>query len=152
MSATIATLERVRYGAGGGVYHIVATPAETGGLHFGFEAVEPPGGGPPLHTHANEEEFFWVLDGEITFYIGGRTTKVRAGGNAFVPRGTPHCFKNTSREQARVLVFFTPGQIEGFFAFGEPVDGQPPSEERIHARMHELGPQFGLEILGPSPL
>jgi quercetin dioxygenase-like cupin family protein len=141
-----------RYGAGGGVYRIVATPAETGNTHFAFEATEPPGGGPPLHIHSREDEFFLVLEGEISFYIGGRILRVAAGGSAFVPRGTPHCFKNTSARTARLLVLFTPGDIEGFFEFGAPVDGVPPSEELILERMQQLAPAYGLEVLGPSPL
>ena len=150
--ATMTVAETLRYGAGGGLYRIVATPAETGKTHFAFEATEPPGGGPPLHIHTREEEFFLVLEGEVSFSIGGRILRVGAGGSAFVPRGTPHCFKNTSNGTARLLVLFTPGDIEGFFEFGAPVDGAPPSEELILERMQLLAPAFGLEVLGPSPL
>jgi quercetin dioxygenase-like cupin family protein len=154
MSAIIDTVtRRTRYGAGGGVYTILTTPAETRGTHFAFEAVEPPGGGPPLHIHTREDEFFLVLEGEITFYIDGRIITRTAGGTAFIPRGAAHCFKNTSRQMARVLVMFTPGQIEGFFEFGEPfVDGTAPTEEMIVGRMNALAPAYGLEVLGPSPL
>lgn len=78
-----------------------------------FEAFEPPGGGPPLHIHKNEEEFFSVIEGEITFYIGDPGEDGRTRGTAFVPRGTPHCFKNCSDREARLLILFTPGDIEG---------------------------------------
>jgi quercetin dioxygenase-like cupin family protein len=148
----MTSTEVVRYGAGGGIYRIVTTPAETANTHFAFEATEPPGGGPPLHIHTREEEFFLVLEGEISFYIGGKTMRVGAGGSAFVPRGTPHCFKNTSDRTARLLVLFTPGDIEGFFEFGAPIGGRPPSEDTIQERMKLLAPAFGLEVLGPSPL
>ena len=150
--ATMTVAGTLRYGAGGGVYRIVATPAETGNTHFAFEATEPPGGGPPLHIHTREDEFFLVLEGEISFYIGGRILRVGAGGSAFVPRGTPHCFKNTSNRMARLLVLFTPGDIEGFFEFGAAVNGVPPSDELILERMQLLAPAYGLEVLGPSPL
>lgn len=149
---TMTAVEEVRYGAGGGIYRIVTTAAQTGNKLFAFEAYEPPGGGPPLHIHTREEEFFLVLEGEISFYIGGTVKKVKAGGTAFVPRGTPHCFKNTSDRPARLLVLFTPGDIEGFFEFGAPVDGHPPSDEVIIQRMVELAPRYGLEVLGESPL
>jgi mannose-6-phosphate isomerase-like protein (cupin superfamily) len=152
-TATIErTRERVRYGAGGGIYRIVATASETRNTHYAFEATEPPGGGPPLHIHTREEEFFMVLEGEITFFIGGTVMKAGPGGTAFVPRGTPHCFKNCSDRVARVLVLFTPGTIEGFFEFGAPIDNHPPSEEMIFERMVLLAPAYGLEVLGPSPL
>src|SRR5215203_4103273 len=129
MATVVAAEERVRFGPGGGVYRIVTTAKDSLGRIFAFEATEPPGGGPPLHTHANEDEYFLVIDGEITFYIDGRVTVARAGESAFVPRGTAHCFKNRSSRVAREMVLFTPGNIEGFFDFGLPVDGWVPTEE-----------------------
>jgi mannose-6-phosphate isomerase-like protein (cupin superfamily) len=67
---------------------------------FALIATEPPGGGPPLHTHATEDEFFLVLEGEISFWIDGTISRVGEGGTAFVPRGLPHCFKNRSNRSA----------------------------------------------------
>jgi quercetin dioxygenase-like cupin family protein len=152
MVSTTTSVERVRYGAGGGIYRIVATAEETGNAHFGFEATEPPGGGPPLHIHTREDEFFLVLEGEITFFIGGVVTRVGAGGSAFVPRGAAHCFKNCSDRAARVLILFTPGDIEGFFEYGAALDGGAPPNEVLLERLSDLAPAFGLEVLGPSPL
>ena len=152
MLATVPALEKVRYGPGGGVYKIVATAAETGNTHFAFEAIEPPGGGPPLHTHAHEEEFFLVLEGEMTFYVGGRIIKATEGQTAFVPRGVPHCFKNCSRRESRVLVLFTPGNIEGFFEYGNLPAGVKPTDGVLLERLNALAPQYGLDVLGPSPL
>jgi quercetin dioxygenase-like cupin family protein len=149
---TTTTTDRVKYGIGGGIYRIVATPDETGNTHFAFEATEPPGGGPPLHIHTREEEFFLVLEGEVTFYIDGQVLRRGPGGSAFVPRGTPHCFKNTSDRAARLLVLFTPGGIEGFFEYGAAENGHPPSEELMMDRLVALAPVFGLKVLGPSPL
>jgi uncharacterized cupin superfamily protein len=152
MLAAVEQEQRERFGPGGGLYRISITAEETQGRHFGFEAIEPPGGGPPLHTHATEDEYFAVLDGEITFYIDGQVVVVGAGGSAFVPRGVPHCFKNCSSRNARVLVLFTPGDIEGFFDYGLPVGGVRPSDDYLIARIAALGPQYGLDLLGPSPL
>jgi quercetin dioxygenase-like cupin family protein len=142
----------VRFGPGGGTYRVVTTAGATTGRHFAFEAAEPPGGGPPLHTHATEDEYFAVLDGEFTFYIDGAVTTVAAGGSAFAPHGVPHCFKNCSTRDARMLIVFTPGQIEGFFDYGLPVDGQRPSDDRLIERILDMAPRFGIEVLGPSPL
>lgn len=152
MISTTTTVDRVRYGAGGGLYRIVATAEETGNTHFAFEATEPPGGGPPLHIHTREDEFFLVLEGEITFFIDGIVTRVGAGGSAFVPRGVAHCFKNCSDRVARVLVLFTPGDIEGFFEYGAAPDGHAPSDEVLIERINLLAPAFGMQVLGPSPL
>src|SRR5262245_42470871 len=152
MLAAVEREQRERFGPGGGVYRILMSAEETSGRHFGFAAIEPPGGGPPLHTHANEDEHFTVVEGEITFFIDGRIETVAAGGAAFVPRGVPHCFKNCSSRQARVLVLFTPGEIEGFFDYGLPIEGMRPPDARLIDRIAELGPHYGLELLGPSPL
>src|SRR5215207_1282826 len=95
-------VDPIRFGCGGGVYRIVGTPATSAGHHFAIEATEPPGGGPPLHIHRNEEEFFFVLDGEVSFAVGDRVVRARAGETAFVPRGVPHCFKNCSDRPAKL--------------------------------------------------
>ena len=53
---------------------------------------------------------------------------------------------------ARVLVVFTPGDIEGFFDYGLPVNNARPSDDDLMQRIGELGSRFNLEVLGPSPL
>lgn len=78
--------------------------------------------------------------------------RAKQGETAFVPRGTPHCFKNTSDRMARLLVLFTPGHIEGFFDFGLAVNGAVPTEEELAERLPRFGARYGLEVLGPSPL
>jgi quercetin dioxygenase-like cupin family protein len=148
----VALDPRIRFGPGGGVYRIVTTAQESAGRIFAFEATEPPGGGPPLHTHATEEEYFFVLEGEMSFYIDGKVIVRKAGESAFVPRGAAHCFKNCSTRESRVLVLFTPGNIEGFFDYGLPIDGQVPSDKQLIARLGELGPKYNLTLIGPSPL
>jgi hypothetical protein len=60
----------VRYGPGGAIYRVVITQEQTGNTLFAFEAKEPPGGGPPLHIQTREEEFFFVLEGEIGIASG----------------------------------------------------------------------------------
>jgi hypothetical protein len=89
---------------------------------------------------------------QVTRFIDGRIVKASAGEFAFVPRGLPHCFKNRSTGPARVLVLFTPGEVEGFFEYGLPVNNVRPSDDHLIARIMELGPKFNLEVLGPSPL
>jgi mannose-6-phosphate isomerase-like protein (cupin superfamily) len=149
---TVEADARTRFGPGGGVYRIITTANESQGHHFAFEAIEPPGGGPPLHTHATEDEYFLVLEGEVTFHIDGRIITAKRGESVFVPRSLVHCFKNCSTREARVLVLFTPGNIEGFFDYGLPVNGAVPSDEHLIKRITELGPKFGLTLMGPSPL
>src|SRR5690349_15323886 len=152
MTMDVAREQTTRFGPGGGLYRIVTSAADTGRRLFALEAIEPPGGGPPLHTHATEDEYFLVLEGEVTFYIDGRIVKASAGESAFVPRGVPHCFKNRSTALARLVALFTPGDIEGFFDYGLPVNDARPSDDHLIRRIGELGPRFGIDLLGPSPL
>jgi len=93
-----------------------------------------------------------VLDGEMTFYVGGRIMRATEGQTAFVPRGVPHCYKNASKRESRILVMFTPGDIEGFFEYGNLPPGVQPSDEILLRRLNEFAPKYGLQVLGPSPL
>jgi quercetin dioxygenase-like cupin family protein len=143
----------LRHTPGGGVYRVIITPSQTGISYFGVEATEPPGSGPPLHLHTREVELFIVLAGEITFWLDGMVIKRAAGGTVLVPCGMPHCFKNASDRPARVLTLFTPGGIEGFFTYGEPLaNGSAPPDELLLDRIAVLAPLYGIEMLGPSPL
>ena len=54
----------------GDVYRFLATGEETNGKYALWEAIVPPGGGPPPHVHSREEESFYVLEGEIMLQIG----------------------------------------------------------------------------------
>ena len=147
--------EALRFGPGGGTYRIVTSAAETSGLLFALDVNELPGGGPPLHVHGDEDEYFAVLEGEGTFYLDGQVRTVGAGGAVFGPRGVPHTFKNCSDRPLRMLVVCTPGKIERFFDYGLPVGPQGnerPSDEHLIGRIMQLAPECGLQILGPSPL
>jgi quercetin dioxygenase-like cupin family protein len=147
--------ELLRFGPGGGTYHIMTRAAETEGQLFALEVNEPPGGGPPLHVHTDEDEYFAVLEGEVTFYVDGQVRTVGTGGAVYGPRGVPHTFKNCSDRPVRMLVLLTPGKIESFFDYGlpgGPEKNERPSDEHLIKRIMELAPQYGLHILGPSPL
>jgi quercetin dioxygenase-like cupin family protein len=118
MDAKIATPEPfVREPAAGstlnvlGVTHIYkATAAETGGSFSLWEDVVPPGAGAPPHTHAHEDEAFYVLSGEIVIEFEGEPAphRVGPGGFFFGARGRRHAYRNVSDEPARVLVLSAP--------------------------------------------
>ena len=56
----------------GDVYRFLATGEDTNGKYALWEAIVPPGGGPPPHVHSREEEGFYVLEGEITVQVGDK--------------------------------------------------------------------------------
>ena len=82
----------------GDVYRFLATGEDTNGKYALWEAIVPPGGGPPPHVHSREEEGFYILEGEITFQVGDERIVATAGMFANMPVGTPHSFKNESEQ------------------------------------------------------
>src|SRR5256885_7238497 len=99
----------------GDVYRFLATGDNTHGTYAMLEAIVPPGGGPPPHVHSREEEGLYVLDGEITFQIGGERVVARAGTFANMPVGTPHSFTNEGDRPARMLISVAPAGLEQMF-------------------------------------
>jgi quercetin dioxygenase-like cupin family protein len=74
----------------------------------------PVGWGPPPHVHNREHEYFYVLEGEITFYVNGKPMVARQGCAVMGPRGMEHFFRNTGDATARMLVMTTPGNFDQF--------------------------------------
>ena len=139
----------------GDVYRFLATGDDTNGKYALWEAIVPPGGGPPLHVHSREEEGFYILEGEITFTIGDNRVVARAGMFANMPVGTPHSFKNESGRPAKMLISVAPGGLEKmFFEFAVPLpEGSttalPPTKEEIE-RLLAIAPRYGVEIKLPQ--
>ena len=127
---------------------------ETQGRWTLVEFEGPPGNGPPLHVHHNDNESFYVIEGEITFYVGDAVIDARAGSFALAPRGVPHTFVIGGQTPARYLVVSEPAGFERFVAKASdpaqsrtippPADGPPDI-----AALTALAAKHGIEILGP---
>jgi quercetin dioxygenase-like cupin family protein len=74
--------------------------------------------GPPLHAHARHAEFFFVMDGELTFRLENGERRVGSGTWVFVPPEVVHTFAVTGDERARFLGFHVPSCGFGDFARG----------------------------------
>ena len=91
-------------------------PTQTGGAFSALEITIPPRCGPPMHTHDRDCEFFYVLEGEITFSHEGGVVVAKPGDFCFLPAGRPHAFRNDGAVDAKALVMITPGlQAHQFF-------------------------------------
>ena len=98
-----------------------------------LEFVTPAGGGSPYHVHRNEDESFYVLEGEMTFYVGDAVIEAQAGWFAFGPRNVPHTFVVGPHGPARYLLFTQPGGFKQFVAeVGEPAAPPSPRHPRAH--------------------
>ena len=117
------------------------------------ETLAPRGSGSPLHVHHNEDEWFYVIEGELTFWVGGHVITAPAGSFVYGPREVPHTFI-VSSEQARFLLVVEPAGFEGFVrALGQPAQAlvipSPATEPPDVAAMAALAAEYGIEILGP---
>jgi mannose-6-phosphate isomerase-like protein (cupin superfamily) len=130
-------------GPAGGPLTFKVRGEQTGGTLTAFENMIAPGDGPPLHVHANEDEAWYILDGELRFRLDATIANAPAGSFVFVPRGTPHCFQNTGSEPARILVLFTPAGMERFFDRFAQLPAFDPGAFRA------IGAEVGMDVLGP---
>jgi len=131
-----------------------AGPDETGNAFSQFEVDDPLGSGPPLHVHHNEDETFYILEGEVTIFLGDEQIDLTAGDYCFGPRGIPHTYLVHSK-RARMLVTISPsGSEQLFLTHGIPVtNDQPPTNTIMPPtpEMTRLFANYGTQILGPPP-
>ena len=137
----------------GGLTTIKSSGQTTDGRVAVTENLGPQGYGTPLHLHHNEDEWFYVIEGELTFWVGGQGITAPAGSFVYGPRGIPHTFIVSSPE-ARFLLVVEPAGLDDFIrALSEPAQAptlppssiQPPAPELMMA----TAGQYGIEILGP---
>jgi quercetin dioxygenase-like cupin family protein len=136
----------------GDLYRFLVTGAETGGAYFAMEAIVPPGGGPPPHIHRNEDETFYIVEGECSLLLAEEWITAGAGDFVNVPRGTVHRFQNQGTEAMRMILTFTPAGIEKFFEETlertlDPTAQIPDNVDAVAARYAAAAPRYGMEFL-----
>lgn len=104
---------RVTFGAGD-EYRYLATGADTDGEYFLVEAIVPPGGGPPSHIQTREEEAFYILEGELTFYSEDGEIIVGPGAYLNIPKGAKHQFRNNTDQTAKSCSFLLQRGLKGY--------------------------------------
>jgi quercetin dioxygenase-like cupin family protein len=100
---------------------ILLTGAQTNGACSAYRIDTQPGDGPPPHIHRNDDEAFYVLEGEFEILCGADTWSATKGAFVFLPRDIPHTFRNVGS---------TPGQLLGI--------GTPPGHEKFFEDAHFL--------------
>lgn len=120
--ATAARAARVTEEGAGTRIHVLGaeitvkiSSADTGGAFTVFEGLTEPLHGPPLHRHAEQDEWWYIIDGEFRFLVDGREYFARTGDTVFAPRGSVHTFQNVGERTGRTLTTTVPGGIDEFF-------------------------------------
>ena len=112
-----------------------------------FQSTEP-----PLHIHHREDEAWYILDGQMTFYVAEEVFTATKGMFVFAPKGLPHTF-TVDVEPTRVLVFASPAGFEQFATeLGEPATSDERPAGLAMPPPDVLGPfaeRYGIEVVGP---
>ena len=141
----------------GSLFEHLVSSGDTGG-RFGMSLVtQPPGIATPLHRHTQEAEALFVLDGLIEYQAGEEVYELGEGAFLYLPLGLPHAFRIRGDQPARFLGLTTPGGLMGLYdevgvpATGMhlPLAGEGLSMEEEIGRWNEVGPRYGLEVVGP---
>src|SRR3712207_3290238 len=129
--------------------YFLATGEQTGGAFALVDEQAKRGESVPLHLHRDDMESFYVLEGELTLFIGDgagvQASRATAGSFAHLPGGTVHGFRVES-ETARYLILTTPRHGQFYRAITRPSQGPVPGPQ-----IREAAQEYGIEFVGPLP-
>jgi mannose-6-phosphate isomerase-like protein (cupin superfamily) len=109
----------------------------------------------PIHVHARDDETVYIIEGELTAVIEGKSRRLTAGESMFLPRGHPHQLVNVSGNPGKYILIGTPALFDRFLEEGgrelrpDEIVG-PPTGEEIE-RLREASPRFGITLLADWP-
>ncbi len=89
-----------------------------------------PNGGPPLHIHPFQDEWFYVIDGEYLFQVGEEKFQMAAGDTIFLPRNVQHAFVQLTEKGKMIVSYLPAGKMEAFFMVTDKWTS-PPSKEEV---------------------
>jgi mannose-6-phosphate isomerase-like protein (cupin superfamily) len=118
--------------------------SETAGGMFVMEHTHLLPGGPPLHLHLSQEEWFYVMEGEVAFQVGDQRVHLHPGDSVLAPRRVPHTFSSVGTTPSRMIIAFCPaGKMEQYFRDAELA--------KQHAGDAGFMARYEMEWVGPSP-
>ncbi len=123
---------------------LMASRTSGGKLSLVEHPLAPRALGSPMHTHSHEDEYSYILAGQVGAQVGEEVILAGPGDVIAKPSGIPHAFWNPGNEPARLLEIIAPGGFEDYFArLGDLLAvGQPPAPDARQA----LGERFGLDL------
>ena len=121
----------------------VVTSDTAGNLFVAEHTNLMPNTGPALHMHLSQEEWFYVMEGEVRFQVGDRRLQLGPGESILAPRRIPHTFSATG-SPAHMLIAFTPAdKMEQYF-----IDG---AAHPSLAATADFMNRYDMQWIGPSP-
>ena len=128
----------------GGSLQFKVASSETAGQLFIIEHIHMLPGGPSLHLHFSQEEWFYVMEGKVAFQVGDRRLELGPGESVLAPRRVPHTFSSIAAGPSRMMIAFCPaGKMEQYFR--DAADPKTPQAEAEYLRRYDM------ELIGPSP-
>jgi mannose-6-phosphate isomerase-like protein (cupin superfamily) len=126
-----------------GEFHLKVSSADTDGRATVFDTIRHTPGGPPLHLHHDQDEWFLVTEGQFDIRIGESLFHLAPGDSILAPKGVPHSFRNSTQTGRLIVAFLPAGTMEDFFAAGSTGGDMSPQE---FAKLFEL---HGMQVVGP---
>jgi mannose-6-phosphate isomerase-like protein (cupin superfamily) len=134
------------YDLGVGHMECKVSGRDTGGALAIFEALTHKDDRPVRHLHHQQDEWFFVLEGEYEIHVGEIVSRIGPGDSVFAPRRVPHVWGCVSESPGRILALLQPaGTIEAFFRELPRYIARKASIEELQ----ELNRRHGMEVLGP---
>ncbi|MFH7026767.1 MAG: quercetin 2,3-dioxygenase [Heteroscytonema crispum UTEX LB 1556] len=138
----------------GDLYTFKALAEETGNAYALIEIIMQINSAVPPHVHTQENESFYIQEGEMEFQLGEETIVATPGTFVHSPKGQPHSFRNIGEKPVKFLCWLTPGGLEKFFMeVGTSVSEQnttPPDVTPADIeKLMVTAPKYGLDILPP---
>jgi quercetin dioxygenase-like cupin family protein len=132
----------------GGQVDLKISGRDTNGALCVYDTTRLPKGGPALHRHQAQDEWFYVIRGEFIFQVGDDTFNLHPGDSAFAPRKIPHAYAMISEGEGQMLLLFQPaGSMEDFFLqMSKMGEGNPEKQQTALKRLFE---EHGMEVVGP---
>jgi mannose-6-phosphate isomerase-like protein (cupin superfamily) len=132
----------------GGKFDCKVSSKDTDGDLLIYDTVRHAKGGPPLHFHQRQDEWFYVIKGDFIIQVGEERFTLASGDSAFAPRTVPHAFAMTSEGDGHMLVLFQPaGSMEDFFLGMQKISKDIPMN--ADEALKNLFATHGMQIVGP---
>jgi mannose-6-phosphate isomerase-like protein (cupin superfamily) len=135
----------------GDINTILASKEDTGGTYSFIEAKVFPGGGPVPHIQTREHEGFYIIEGQLTFDVGGEIIEAKPGAFVNVPPNVLHSFKNETNETTKIIIVLSPAGMEHLFVeVGLESSNNsvkpPPFSDAQKQKLSRLAVKYGMEI------